>query len=77
MVTYVGTLGDDIHAGSETVQYGLDGNDQLSYNTIGTAILYGGEGDDQLRYAAGPESGGTAYGGSGNDTIEANFLAFH
>lgn len=41
MATYVGTLGDDTHAGLETVMYGLDGNDTLQYNGFSVTAANG------------------------------------
>lgn len=54
MTTYVGTLGDDSHSGTEDIMYGLDGADTLTGNALGNGqTLYGGGRNDSL-------SGGTS-----------------
>ena len=52
MATYVGTNNDDAYSSSsDSVYYGLDGNDNLisDYGPISHPVIYGGEGNDTLR----------------------------
>src|SRR5262249_27807112 len=68
--TFIGTLDDDSNTGSETVQYGLTGNDTLAPSQLD--VLYtldGGLGDDEL---FGGNLADILLGGEGNDGLFGN-----
>ncbi|AZO79101.1 MULTISPECIES: calcium-binding protein [unclassified Bosea (in: a-proteobacteria)] len=72
MATYIGTNGDDVNFGGQTIQYGLGGNDVLRVAGAGSFTLFGGEGNDFLIFAEGVDASGKMYGEAGNDFLEAD-----
>ena len=74
MTAWVGTLGNDTHdSTTENIQYGLDGDDGMSYSGLLTQALYGGEGNDNI-VAAG--LGGAAFGENGADILSTGVFPF-
>jgi serralysin len=68
--TFIGTLDGDDHNGSEIIQYGLSGNDNLRPTLADvTYFLDGGLGDDWLD---GRDLADILLGGDGNDFLHGN-----
>src|SRR5262245_36012854 len=76
MTTFVGTLGDDTHNGTEDVMYGLDGNDTLSGTGPFGTTMYGGNGNDSLSGGQFNAPFDTMFGGEGNDVL-SGFGSFY
>src|SRR5947207_2111024 len=75
--TFIDTLGPDNHTGSESVQYGLTGDDILTPAEDGVLyLLDGGLGDDRLvgrdraDVLLGGENDDVLFGNAGNDRLD-------